>query len=127
MEGKANEAFENLLVKNVGLYTNGILTQYGLSDEQALDIVTKLTGFPKEKVFISLNRFGNTSSSSIPISLVDQYGESDNEQMINALCCGFGVGLSWSTVALPINVKDIFPLVHTDEYFSDGYNLDDQE
>jgi 3-oxoacyl-[acyl-carrier-protein] synthase-3 len=41
--------------------------------------------------------------------------------MINALCSGFGVGLSWSTVALPINVKDIFPLVHTDELFDDGY------
>jgi len=72
-------------------------------------------------VLISLNRFGNTSSSSIPITLVDKYGESDNEQVINALCCGFGVGLSWSTVALPINVKDIFPLVHTDGFFDDGY------
>ncbi len=83
--------------------------------------IGKKTGFPKEKVLISLNRFGNTSSSSIPITLVDKYGESDNEQMINALCCGFGVGLSWATVALPINVKDIFPLVHTDEFFDDGY------
>ena len=83
--------------------------------------IGKKTGFPKEKVLVSLSRFGNTSSSSIPITLVDKYGECDEERMINALCSGFGVGLSWSTVALPINVKDIFPLVHTDEFFDDGY------
>lgn len=89
--------------------------------------IGKKTGFPKEKVLISLDRFGNTSSSSIPITLVYKYGECDDERMINALCCGFGVGLSWSTVALPINVKDIFPLVHTDEFFDDGYPRDEIE
>lgn len=83
--------------------------------------IGKKTAFPSEKVLISLNRFGNTSSSSIPITLVNQYGESESNQMIKALCCGFGVGLSWSTIALPVNVKDIFPLVHTDDYFTDGY------
>ena len=41
-------------------------------------------------------------------------------------CCGFGVGLSWSTIALPIHVKDIYPLVHTDEYFVDGYPHDEE-
>ena len=89
--------------------------------------IGKKTGFPKEKVLISLNRFGNTSSSSIPITLVDKYGECDEERMINALCSGFGVGLSWSTVALPINVKDIFPLVHTDEFFDDGYPREEMD
>ena len=85
------------------------------------------SGFPKEKVLISLDRFGNTSSSSIPITLVYKYGDCDDERMINALCCGFGVGLSWSTVALPIDVKDILPLVHTDEFFEDGYPREEIE
>ena len=35
--------------------------------------------------------------------------------------CGFGVGLSWSTVDCFINAKDILPLVHTDDFFEDGY------
>ena len=89
--------------------------------------IGKKTGFSKEKVLISLDRFGNTSSSSIPITLVYKYGECDDERTINALCCGFGVGLSWSTVALPINVKDIYPLVHTDEFFDDGYPREEIE
>ncbi len=83
--------------------------------------IGKKTAFPTEKVLVSLNKFANTSSSSIPITLVDKYGDSEENRVVNALCCGFGVGLSWSTLALPININDIFPLVHTDEYFSDGF------
>ena len=83
--------------------------------------IGKKTGFPMDKVLVSLNKFANTSSSSIPITLVDKYGDAKEDRVIKALCCGYGVGLSWSTVALPINVKDIFSLVHTDDYYSDGY------
>lgn len=88
--------------------------------------IAKKTGFPESKMLVSMNKFANTSSSSIPITLVNEYGDNGEDKTINALCCGFGVGLSWSTVALPIEVKDILPLVHTDEYFEDGYPLDDQ-
>ena len=87
--------------------------------------VAKKTAFPEEKMLVSMDRFGNTSSASIPISLVDKYGDTDGET-VKALCCGFGVGLSWSSVAFEIAAADILPLVHTDAYFKDGYNLDDQ-
>ena len=88
--------------------------------------VAKKTAFPEEKMLVSMDRFGNTSSASIPISLVDKYGESEDTDSIRALCCGFGVGLSWATVAIEIAASDILPLVHTDEYFKDGYNPDDR-
>ncbi len=88
--------------------------------------VAKKTAFPEEKMLVSMDRFGNTSSASIPVSLVDKYGESNDQRAVRTLCCGYGVGLSWSTVAFSIAQADILPLVHTDEYFSDGYNLDDQ-
>ena len=83
--------------------------------------IAKKTNFPTEKNLISIDKFGNTSSSSIPITLVKTYGSAQEDKEIRALCCGFGVGLSWSTLALPLNVKDIYPLVHTDDYFDDGY------
>jgi len=89
--------------------------------------IAKKTGFDQEKMLISMNKFGNTSSASIPITLVNEYGESTEDQEISALCCGFGVGLSWATVGLKLSKKDILPLVHTDEYFKDGYNIEDIE
>lgn len=89
--------------------------------------IAKKTGFSEDKMLVSMNKFANTSSSSIPLTLVYTYGESDENESINALCCGFGVGLSWATVGLSVNKKDILPLVHTSEYFKDGYNLDDLE
>ena len=83
--------------------------------------IAKKTNFPTEKNLISIDKFGNTSSSSIPISLVNTYGSLLENKTIHALCCGFGVGLSWSTLSLEINANDIYPLVHTDDYFDDGY------
>lgn len=82
--------------------------------------LAKRTGIPMEKVLISLDEFGNTSSSSIPLTLAKHYGECDNSQDINALTCGFGIGLSWGICSIKINVNDILPIIHTDEYFDDG-------
>ena len=47
---KVSEAFDILLAENVKLYTHGVLVQYGLTDEQALEIVANLTKLPKEKL-----------------------------------------------------------------------------
>lgn len=82
--------------------------------------VTKRTGFPLEKMSVSIDKFGNTSSVSIPISLVNDYGSDESEEPKRFLTCGFGVGLSWAAVEFSLAPKDIFPLVHTDEWFEDG-------
>ena len=83
--------------------------------------VAKRTGFDMGKTLVSLDKFGNTSSSSVPITLVKNYGDTVEDKELHTLMCGFGVGLSWSTVDCFVNEKDILPLVHTDEYFEDGY------
>lgn len=56
-----------------------------------------------EKVPYSLRDFGNTSSASIPLTIVIQ----DKAKMKNRklLACSFGVGLSWASVIL--NTEDI--------------------
>lgn len=83
--------------------------------------IAKRSGFSLDKTLVSLDKFGNTSSSSIPITLVKEYGNSNGNKDLHTLMCGFGVGLSWSTVDCYINESDILPLIHTDEYFEDGY------
>jgi len=86
--------------------------------------IAKKTGFTMGKTLISLDEYGNTSSASIPITLVKNYGEKNESLKIHALMCGFGVGLSWSVVDVCINAEDIFSLIHTDEYFEDGFYVE---
>ena len=46
-----------------------------------------------------MHDFGNTSSASIPMTIVTKIrGKIDNCHT-KLLCCGFGVGLSWGTLA----------------------------
>ena len=82
--------------------------------------VTKRAGFPPEKMLSSIDTFANTSSASIPNTLVKEYGESELSEPLRFLCCGFGVGLSWASVELELSPSQILPLVHTDEWFDDG-------
>lgn len=86
-----------------------------------MDRIVKLTGFSPEQSLVSIDRFGNTSSASIPVSLVDRYGKSGENRELRVLACGYGVGLSWSCEEFRVNEADILPLVQTDEYFEDGF------
>lgn len=51
-----------------------------------------------EKVPCSLHDFGNTSSASIPITIVTQLKNQLKDKSTKFICCGFGVGLSWGSV-----------------------------
>jgi len=62
-------------------------------------IVKKLK-LPEEKVPYSLGEYGNTSSATIPLTIVSQLKEKLTNQKASILCCGFGVGLSWGTCLL---------------------------
>ena len=44
------EYYEKLLNNSVNLYTKGTLMQYGLREDQALEIVSNLTGIAPEKL-----------------------------------------------------------------------------
>ena len=80
--------------------------------------IAKKIGADIEKVPISLDRYGNTSGASIPLTLVDKYGGYAASR-INALMCGFGVGLSWGTMSAEIDTDDILPMIYSDDYFED--------
>jgi len=69
---------------------------------------------------ISMDRYGNTSVTSIPLTLVDKYGEYTDSGVKNIFMCGFGVGLSWGIVTAKIEVNNILPIITTDDYFKDG-------
>lgn len=82
--------------------------------------LSKKIKIPLEKIQISLDRFGNVSSNSIPLVLADAYGKVDMERQINVFMSGFGVGLSWGCVDISIDSKRILPIIYTDEYYIEG-------
>lgn len=60
-------------------------------------IRTKLK-LPETKVPYILKDFGNTSSTSIPLTMVVKLREDINDIKCSIVACGFGVGLSWGAV-----------------------------
>lgn len=61
-------------------------------------MIAKKLKLPTEKVPYSLEHFGNTSSASIPLTVVTQISNDVSSKRQHLLMCGFGVGLSWGTV-----------------------------
>jgi len=60
--------------------------------------IRKKLKLPAEKVPYSLRDFGNTSSTTIPLTITTQFSDKlEGEKSI--IACGFGVGLSWGSVA----------------------------
>lgn len=67
----------------------------------------------EEKVPYSMMDFGNTSSASIPLTIVTQLKDKIGGTRTKFIGCGFGVGLSWGTVAFEtenIVVSDLVEL-----------------
>lgn len=63
-----------------------------------------------EKVPYTLNKYGNTSSASIPLTMVSEIRNELKEKELSLILSGFGVGLSWGSVAVKTN-KIICPEV----------------
>ena len=59
----------------------------------------------------SLKEFGNTSSASIPLTMVTQIAEALKTKNNQFLLSGFGVGLSWGSVLLRTNQLVVSDLV----------------
>lgn len=62
--------------------------------------IRKKMGMAPELVPSSLYTYGNTSSASIPVTIVHTLGSKLSEKDCNLLLSGFGVGLSWGSVLL---------------------------
>ena len=64
------------------------------------ETLRKKLKLPPEKVPSSLKKFGNTSSASIPLTMLAELQRKIADEKLTMLFCGFGVGLSWGSVIL---------------------------
>ncbi len=59
-----------------------------------------------EKFPETLSKYGNTSSATIPITIVENY-QNTHSKTLNLLC-GFGVGLSWASAIVEFDNLEVF-------------------
>jgi 3-oxoacyl-[acyl-carrier-protein] synthase-3 len=62
------------------------------------EMIRKKLKLPIEKVPYSMRNFGNTSSATIPLTMVTQLQKELRNKNLHHVACGFGVGLSWGSV-----------------------------
>jgi 3-oxoacyl-[acyl-carrier-protein] synthase-3 len=67
------------------------------------ETIRKMMKIEKEKTPYTIQKFGNTSSASIPLTIVHQLREQITTRKVQLLTCGFGVGLSWGSVAIEMD------------------------
>lgn len=78
------------------------------------NMIAKKLKLDAVKVPSCMYEFGNTSSASIPLTIVSQLKGNFENKLTKFICCGFGVGLSWGTVAFETNNIVISELVQVD-------------
>jgi len=57
-------------------------------------------GVPMERVFVNVDRYGNTSAASIPIALYEALKEGKLKRGMNVLLTAMGGGLTWGAMVL---------------------------
>ena len=82
--------------------------------------VAMTTGFSMKKVPISMDRYGNTSSTSIPLTLCDCEERNPGLGKKKVLMSGFGVGLSWGTLVMDFDFGVCRKVALGAEIFEEG-------
>ena len=67
------------------------------------EMIRKKLKIPSEKFPYSINKFGNTSSATIPLTMVSELRSDLSTKKLKLILCGFGIGLSWGTMYIETN------------------------
>lgn len=72
------------------------------------DFIAKRIKYPLERVPYCLDRYGNTSSPSIPLTISSELA---NQPLNDAIVSGFGAGLSWATAHISLADCKVSPVI----------------
>lgn len=102
-------------VKEILSKTETTIDEYGSiifhqANKFMIEFFAKKLKYSMDNVPISLDKFGNTSSATIPLTIVSElYGkEMENKKVIIS---GFGAGLSWATATVDLTDTHICKLI----------------
>lgn len=90
---------------DLGSVGNLILHQ---SNKFMTDFIARRIKYPLERVPYCLDRYGNTSAPSIPLTICS---ELRGKELSDAIISGFGAGLSWGTAYISLANCHISPVI----------------
>ncbi len=109
MDGRAVFKFATkMVVKSV----NSVLEKAGVAPDEIafvvphqanariIDVVAHKSGIPREKFYTNMDRFGNTSSASIPMALNELNSQGAIQRGDKIILTGFGGGMTWGTMLI---------------------------
>jgi 3-oxoacyl-[acyl-carrier-protein] synthase-3 len=65
-----------------------------------IESTAKHAGIPMDKVFVNVDRYGNTSSASIPMALEEAMAEGRVTEGSTVLLVAFGAGFTWASLVI---------------------------
>lgn len=83
---------------------------YHQANKFMTDFFSKWLKFDKAKTPYSIRKYGNTSSASIPLTIVSELYDAYPERK-NVILSGFGAGLSWGSVLLNLEHCKVSPVI----------------
>jgi 3-oxoacyl-[acyl-carrier-protein] synthase III len=70
------------------------------ANTRIIDYATKKLGIPEDRVVVNVERYGNTSSGSIPLALADAETDGRLKEGAMVLMTGMGAGLTWGSALM---------------------------
>lgn len=104
----------DFVVRNVPGCLKRLMEEAGLSTEDVgllllhqanlfmIQQVAKQIGIPRERMSVSLDRYGNSGSPTIPVTICSELAATVRERRSRALLAGFGAGLSIAVATLDL-------------------------
>jgi 3-oxoacyl-[acyl-carrier-protein] synthase-3 len=70
------------------------------ANTRIIEATAKHANFPMEKVFVNVDRYGNTSGATIPIALSEAMDQGRVKEGSTVLFCAFGAGFTWGSLVV---------------------------
>ena len=114
LEMKGNETFK-VAVKTLSNSVKYILEKNSMKSEdidwfiphqanyRIIDAVAKVVEIPTEKCVLTVHKYGNTSSASIPMAINEMYKDGKLKKGDIMLLDAFGGGFTWGSALVPFN------------------------
>jgi len=65
-----------------------------------IESAAKKLGLPMDKVLVNVDRYGNTSTASVPLALEEALRDGKIKNQDHVIMVGFGTGLTWGAIAM---------------------------